>query len=49
MLLIAAFFASYVLQQRKITAIHETVVSIFAGRLQGPVLGRVLVAIGADL
>ena len=31
MLLIAAFFASYLLQTNKITAIHETVVSIFAG------------------
>ncbi|KAL8304709.1 hypothetical protein RB597_004218 [Gaeumannomyces tritici] len=34
-LLIAAFFASYFLQQRKITAIHETVVSIFAGMVVG--------------
>ncbi|CAH0043321.1 unnamed protein product [Clonostachys solani] len=40
MLLIAAFFASYVLQQRKITAIHETVVSIFAGMVVG--LGLVI-------
>lgn len=31
MLLIVAFFTSYTMQQRKITAIHETVVSIFAG------------------
>lgn len=31
MLLIAAFFTSYLLQQKKVTAIHETVISIFAG------------------
>jgi sodium/hydrogen exchanger-like protein 6/7 len=31
MLLIAAFFTSYILQQKKITAVHETVISIFAG------------------
>ena len=31
MLLIVAFFTSYTMQQRKITAIHETVISIFAG------------------
>lgn len=31
MLLIAAFFTSYMLQQKKITAVHETVISIFAG------------------
>jgi len=33
-LLIIAFFASYTMQQRKIKAVHETVISIFAGRLQ---------------
>lgn len=31
MLLIVAFFTSYTLQQRKVTAVHETVISIFAG------------------
>lgn len=31
MLLIVAFFTSYTLQRMKITAVHETVVSIFAG------------------
>lgn len=31
MLLIAAFFTSYMLQIKKVTAIHETVISIFAG------------------
>lgn len=30
-LLIIALFTSYMLQQRKVTAIHETVASIFAG------------------
>lgn len=30
-LLIVALFTSYMLQQRKVTAIHETVASIFAG------------------
>lgn len=32
MLLIVALFTSYMLQQKKVTAIHETVISIFAGR-----------------
>ncbi len=32
MLLIAALFASYMLQHKKIQAVHETVISIFAGR-----------------
>lgn len=32
-LLITALFTSYILQQKKIQAVHETVVSIFAGRL----------------
>jgi len=31
MLLIVAFFTSYFLQQKKVTAVHETVISIFAG------------------
>ena len=31
MLLIFALFASYMLQHKKIQAIHETVLSIFAG------------------
>lgn len=30
-LLIAAFFVSYMLQMKKVTAVHETVISIFAG------------------
>lgn len=34
MLLIVAFFTSYILQQRKVTAVHETVISIFAGTLR---------------
>jgi hypothetical protein len=33
MLLIAALFTSYLLQLKKIEAVHETVVSIFAGTL----------------
>lgn len=37
MLLIAAFFTSYFLQEKKVTAIHETVISIFAG-MRGPTL-----------
>ncbi|KAH6605153.1 cpa1 family monovalent cation:h+ antiporter [Trichoderma cornu-damae] len=35
MLLIIAFFTSYMLQQKKVTAIHETVISIFAGMVVG--------------
>ncbi|KAG5986400.1 hypothetical protein E4U54_005444 [Claviceps lovelessii] len=35
MLLIAAFFTSYMLQIKKVTAIHETVISIFAGMTVG--------------
>jgi hypothetical protein len=31
-LLIVALFASYILQTRKIQAVHETVMSIFAGK-----------------
>jgi sodium/hydrogen exchanger-like protein 6/7 len=33
MLLIVALFTSYMLQTRKIQAVHETVLSIFAGTL----------------
>lgn len=33
MLLITAFFTSYILQQKKVQAVHETVISIFAGLL----------------
>jgi sodium/hydrogen exchanger-like protein 6/7 len=32
MLLIIALFTSYMLQQKKVEAVHETVISIFAGR-----------------
>ena len=32
MLLITALFTSYMLQQKKIQAVHETVISIFAGQ-----------------
>ncbi|KAL8903611.1 MAG: hypothetical protein Q9207_003813 [Kuettlingeria erythrocarpa] len=35
MLLIAALFASYMLQHKKIQAVHETVISIFAGMVAG--------------
>jgi solute carrier family 9 (sodium/hydrogen exchanger), member 6/7 len=31
MLLIVALFTSYLLQQKKVEAVHETVISIFAG------------------
>lgn len=37
-LLIVALFTSYLLQQKKIQAVHETVVSIFAGMTVGLVL-----------
>jgi len=33
MLLIAALFTSYMLQQKKVEAVHETVISIFAGKV----------------
>lgn len=33
MLLIIALFASYLLQHKKIQAVHETVISIFAGQI----------------
>jgi len=32
MLLMLSLFTSYILQQKKVQAIHETVISIFAGR-----------------
>jgi len=32
MLLITALFTSYMLQQKKVEAVHETVISIFAGK-----------------
>ncbi|KAG4427782.1 hypothetical protein IFR05_016736 [Cadophora sp. M221] len=38
MLLIAALFTSYMLQQKKVEAVHETVISIFAGMTVGLVL-----------
>ncbi|ETI22964.1 sodium/hydrogen exchanger 3 [Cladophialophora carrionii CBS 160.54] len=38
MLLIAALFMSYILQQKKIQAVHETVISIFAGMVVGLVI-----------
>ncbi|KIW71678.1 sodium/hydrogen exchanger 3, variant [Phialophora macrospora] len=38
MLLIAALFTSYILQQKKIQAVHETVISIFAGMVVGLVI-----------
>lgn len=34
MLLMFALFTSYILQQKKIQAVHETVLSIFAGMLR---------------
>jgi sodium/hydrogen exchanger-like protein 6/7 len=37
-LLIAALFTSYVLQSKKIQAVHETVISIFAGMVIGLIL-----------
>ena len=37
-LLIAAFFTSHVLQSKKIQAVHETVISIFAGMVIGLIL-----------
>lgn len=37
-LLILALFTSYVLQTRRIQAVHETVISIFAGMIVGLVL-----------
>lgn len=40
-LLIAAFFTSYVLQSKRIQAVHETVISIFAGMVIGLILRSV--------
>ena len=37
-LLIAAFFTSYVLKSKRIQAVHETVISIFAGMVIGLIL-----------
>lgn len=37
-LLIAAFFTSYILQSKRIQAVHETVISIFAGMVIGLIL-----------
>ena len=37
-LLIAAFFTSYILQTKRIQAVHETVISIFAGMVIGLIL-----------
>ncbi|PGH23432.1 sodium/hydrogen exchanger 3 [Polytolypa hystricis UAMH7299] len=37
-LLITALFTSYILQQRKIQAVHETVISIFAGMTVGLII-----------
>nr|POE56654.1 endosomal/prevacuolar sodium/hydrogen exchanger [Quercus suber] len=37
-LLIVAFFMSYLLQSKKIQAVHETVISIFAGMIIGLIL-----------
>lgn len=36
LLLMTAFFTSYIMQERKIQAVHETVVSIFAGMMLLP-------------
>ena len=40
MLLIVALFTSYMLQTRKIQAVHETVLSIFAGTRSHTTLPR---------
>lgn len=39
MLLILALFASYMLQHKKIQAVHETVISIFAGETLSAAIG----------
>lgn len=39
MLLILALFASYMLQHKKIQAVHETVISIFAGGISPAAIG----------
>lgn len=48
MLLIIALFASYMLQHKKIQAVHETVLSIFAGRApkESETIHFVLTALG---
>lgn len=38
MLLILALFTSYILQSKKIQAVHETVISIIAGEMNTPIL-----------
>jgi sodium/hydrogen exchanger-like protein 6/7 len=38
LLLIVAFFTSYILRSKKIQAVHETVISIFAGMAVGLIL-----------
>ncbi|RKF82738.1 Endosomal/prevacuolar sodium/hydrogen exchanger [Golovinomyces cichoracearum] len=38
MLLMAALFTSYILQQKRVEAVHETVISIFAGMTVGLIL-----------
>ncbi|KAI9784960.1 MAG: monovalent cation:H+ antiporter, CPA1 (nhx1) [Geoglossum umbratile] len=38
MLLILALFTSYMLQQKKVQAVHETVISIFAGMVVGLII-----------
>lgn len=42
MLLMVALFTSYILQQKKIQAVHETVLSIFAGTSLQRILAMVL-------
>ena len=42
MLLMVAFLTSYFLQEKKVTAIHETVISIFAGTCGSVHTSRVL-------
>jgi NhaP-type Na+/H+ or K+/H+ antiporter len=41
-LLIAAFLVSYLLQQKRIEAVHETVISIFAGGFRSVGARRIL-------
>lgn len=48
MLLIVSFCTSYIMQQRKITAIHETSVSIFGGALRLPLLAPYLLSSQAN-
>ena len=44
MLLITALFTSYMLQQKKVEAVHETVISIFAGRDPSPIARERLIS-----